>query len=253
MPVYAGTTGGLNIQPNIIREPVDPLERALKLAQLYNLQNEPRVQDRQLTQQANRDETSKNLGFAQLSLEQKKAEVAKFLADNNVKHDSAALAEANRHNVATETQSTDQLAASKQTQIFGDLSRMQVDPEARTKLLADYMAENGDISLKTVLLRNEANKPKPQGEYGATTNPTATPLGIPNAYVNDPAFSALAPLLAKKQADDLAKAQYGWGERLGATVTGRTPEEQRRNNALRQLKSKAGIYKPGIDPLYLGY
>lgn len=228
------------------------IRRLMDLARLEQLRREPGFQERQVSLQERNAKTNETLGFANLSLDQKKAEVAKFLADNNVKHDAGALAEATRHNVATETQAQTQTDAARHTQIFGDLSRMPVDPKIQTKLLADYLAENGDPSLQKVLTTTEANKPKPQGEFGADVKATTTPYGIPNAYANDPAFAELAPLLETRKAQDLTSSQYGWGERFGAALTGRTPEEQRRNIALRQLKSRAGIYRPGIDPLYLG-
>lgn len=151
------------------------IRRLMDLAKLEQLRRELGLQERQVSLAERSAKTNETLGFANLSLDQKKTEVAKFLADNNVKHDAAALSEANRHNVATETQGQKQIDASRQTQIFGDLSRMAVtDPMARTKLIADYMAENGDPSLQKVLAATEAAAPKPKGDYSEGTPATPT-------------------------------------------------------------------------------
>lgn len=166
----------------VYREPVDPLVQQIKKAQLANLLNEAGFQNRQISLQERNAETSKTLGFANLSLEQKKAEVGKFLAENNVAHDSAALAEANRHNTVTESQTSKQIDTGKLTQIFGDLSRMPVDPQQRTKLLADYMAENGDTSLQKVLAKTEATTAKAKGEFGPGSAP---PVTTPTTSVAD--------------------------------------------------------------------
>lgn len=102
MPGYSFNSGGLKLNPVITAAPVDPIEIAIKQAQLYNLQQDPKLRERALTLQ-------------QLGLEHNQAN-----DDAMRRIQEAGLLEQTRHNTATEKVATGQLGEETRHNITGE-------------------------------------------------------------------------------------------------------------------------------------
>lgn len=102
MPAQYYSGGGLRINPTITTAPVDPIEQALRQAQLYNLQQDPKFRERALTLQ-------------QLGLEHNAAN------DEAIRRiQEAGLLEQTRHNTATEKVATGQLGEETRHNVVGE-------------------------------------------------------------------------------------------------------------------------------------
>lgn len=96
-------SNNLNIQPNLVRAPVDPLELAIKQAQLYNLQQEPDLRRQQLKLQ--------QLGLQETQQHNVQDETLGYRGqDLTAKNQAGVLAEATRHNVQDESLGQGRLA-----------------------------------------------------------------------------------------------------------------------------------------------
>lgn len=156
MPAQYYSGGGLRIDPTITAAPIDPVERAIKQAQLYNLQQDPKFHERALTLQ-------------QLGLEhnQQNDEAMRRIQE-------AGLLEANRHNTATETLGQGQLAQESkyQTGVLGETTRHNLATESAsageqktqitTALIHTLLGTYGDDNAKNVAAETLAKLGYPQ-------------------------------------------------------------------------------------------
>lgn len=168
MPGYSFNSGGLKLNPVITAAPVDPIEIAIKQAQLYNLQQDPKLRERALTLQ-------------QLGLEHNQAN-----DDAMRRIQEAGLLEQTRHNTATEKVATGQLGEETRHNITGEGltargqditaadSANQQKSAVTVALIHTLLGTYGDDNAKSVAAETLSKLGYPQlkeslGTTGATT------------------------------------------------------------------------------------
>lgn len=187
MPVGVFSSGGLNIQPNIIRAPVDPLERAIKEAQLYNLQQDPRFRERQLTLEALGLQNTQANHEAMMRVQE--GQLAETGRHNKAIEgvDVGQLGEATRHNIATEA------SATRGQDIQAADSVGQQRAQVTTAMLHTILNDFNDPNNKAVAAETLARLGYPQ---------LKETLGTQGPSADEKLGAAAVELLRKKQSGE---------------------------------------------------
>lgn len=158
MPVTLFNSSPLDIQPRIVRQPVDPLERQIREAQLKNLLEEGNFRQRQLNLQALGLEHSHENDLAMRKLQE-----AGLLNQTNQ------VTETGRHNKADELVNTGNLAeTTRYHNLLATESQDRIKGELTSSMIShlDPMEQQPNVIARLLSLRGQPEYEQALGEVG---------------------------------------------------------------------------------------